>query len=238
MDPITDRDVKRLELYTFTIAVLYWCALFLPVVIILVYFYNIYWKTRDVKNKFDERIFAATQMLTVGVTLYVCLMPFILAVHSEIVSKTIYEKGDAFGAQNNAIWLVHGNIFRIMILLFFRLMAIDMTLFQFIDWFLEQFEEDEEGANGAATPEDIEAENRLKKELEEELKISKTPERRREIENSLEELNNLRSNSIDSMSKQNASAPETSASKNNEPTTKPALQLPIQTKTSGEAKTD
>ena len=31
-------------------------------------------------------------------------------------------------------------------LLFFRLMAIDMTLFQFIDWFLEQFEEEEEEA--------------------------------------------------------------------------------------------
>ena len=56
-------------------------------------------------------------------------MPFILAVYSDIVSKTIYDKGDAFGAQSNAIWLIHGNLFRIMLLLFFRLMTIDMTLF-------------------------------------------------------------------------------------------------------------
>ena len=33
-----------------------------------------------------------------------------------------------------------------MFVLFFRLIAIDMTFFQFIDWFLEQFDnyEDEE----------------------------------------------------------------------------------------------
>ena len=76
-------------------------------------------------------------------------MPCLLAIHSDIISKTIYDKGEAFGPQNNAIWLVHGNIFRIMILLFFRLMTIDMTLFQFIDWFLEQFEDDESCPGGA-----------------------------------------------------------------------------------------
>ena len=82
-------------------------------------------------------------------------MPCLLAIHSDIISKTIYDKGEAFGPQNNAIWLVHGNVFRIMILLFFRLMTIDMTLFQFIDWFLEQFEDDEScPAGGASGSED------------------------------------------------------------------------------------
>ena len=98
MDPITDRDVKRLEVYTFTIACLYHIALFLPVIVPSMYQAHTIYKVKDAKNKFDERTFAATQMLTVGVTLYVCLMPFVLAVHSEIVSKTVYEKDDTFGA--------------------------------------------------------------------------------------------------------------------------------------------
>ena len=34
-------------------------------------------------------------------------------------------------------------MFKIMLLFFFRLMAIDMTLFQFIDWFLEQMDQEE-----------------------------------------------------------------------------------------------
>ena len=91
MDPITDRDVKRLEVYTFTISCLYYTALFLPVLVPSMYQAHALYKEKDVKNKFDERTFAATQILTVGVTLYVCLMPFVLAVHSEIVGKTIYE---------------------------------------------------------------------------------------------------------------------------------------------------
>mmetsp|Transcript_36876 Transcript_36876/g.48450 ORF Transcript_36876/g.48450 Transcript_36876/m.48450 type:complete len:82 (-) Transcript_36876:255-500(-) len=73
-------------------------------------------------------------------------MPFLLAVHSEIVNKIIVDKGgeiDFFGMQNNAIWIIHGNMFRLMWLFFFRLMAIDMTLFQFFDWFFDQFEEEE-----------------------------------------------------------------------------------------------
>ena len=60
MDPITDRDVKRLELYTLTIACLYYCALSLPFIVPAVYTGNIWFKVRDTKNKFDERIFAAT----------------------------------------------------------------------------------------------------------------------------------------------------------------------------------
>ena len=59
-------------------------------------------------------------------------------------------------------------------LLFFRLMAIDMTLFQFIDWFLEQFEEEEEEAQ-------MEEEKRIMLELENEMYTAKA-DRRRECE--------------------------------------------------------
>lgn len=88
----------------------------------------------------------ASQLIAIIITLYVCLMPFILGTHAEIISKLIIDKGediDVFGMQNDAIWIIHSNMFRIMWLFFFRLMAIDMTLFQFFDWFFDQFEEDE-----------------------------------------------------------------------------------------------
>lgn len=78
MEPITERDIKRFELYIFTISILYYLALSLPVIVSLVYFYNVQCRARERKNKYDERVFAASQFLTIGVTLYVCLMPLIL----------------------------------------------------------------------------------------------------------------------------------------------------------------
>lgn len=127
----------------------------------VVYLFQRY-KTKDPKIKYDERTFAGSQIISMFVTAYVCLLPFILAVHSEILSKIVILKGDIFKSQNEAIWIIHSNLFRIMLLFFFRLMTIDMTLFQFIDWFLEQFEE-----------EDLELEDIKKIEhLEEELKTA------------------------------------------------------------------
>ena len=134
---------------------------------------------KDEKLRYDERTFGATQVLSIVATLFVCLMPFILAVHSELVSKTISDSGDVFIAQNNAIWLIHSNMFRIMLLLFFRLMTIDMTLFQFIDWFLEQLDEDE--------VEDLEDKLKTLKELESEMANAK-PDQKKEIEKKIEEL--------------------------------------------------
>ena len=64
-------------------------------------------------------------------------------------------------------------MFKIMLLFFFRLMAIDMTLFQFIDWFLEQMDQEE--------IEEIKEEIKTLKDLEIELETAK-PERKREIE--------------------------------------------------------
>lgn len=79
-------------------------------------------------------------------------------------------------------------MFRIMILLFFRLMTIDMTLIQFIDWFLEQFEEDEDANSVVSSNEDIDLETRVLREMEKELLITKSPERRKEIEGQMDEL--------------------------------------------------
>lgn len=172
-EPITDRDIKRLEVYNFTIYSLYCLAVMLPVAIPIVYLAHLM-KDKDKKLKFDERILGATQFITVGATLFVCLMPFLLAVHSEIVSKTVFGKQEVFSAQNEAIWLIHGNMFRVMMMLFFRLMAIDMTMFQFIDWFLEQFEEEEEA-------EKLEEDLRVMMELETEMYTAKA-DRRRECE--------------------------------------------------------
>lgn len=76
-------------------------------------------------------------------------MPFLLAMHSEL-NKSIQGKQDVFSAQTDAIWLIHTNLFRIMLMLFFRLMTIDMSLFQFIDWFLEQFDEEDDEAESTA----------------------------------------------------------------------------------------
>ena len=118
----------------------------------------------------------ASQLIAIIVTLYVCLMPFILAIHAEIVNKLIIDKGegvDVFGMQNDAIWIIHANIFRLMWLFFFRLMAIDMTLPTFFDWFFDQCEEDELNA-------EIEEMEKLEK-LQDELKTA-TGDRKKEIE--------------------------------------------------------
>ena len=130
-------------------------------------------KKKDSSVKFDERIFGASQLLTFSVFLYVCMMPFLLALHSEVVGKIDFGKGEVFSSQTDAIWIIHGNMFKIMLLFFFRLMAIDMTLFQFIDWFLEQMDQEE--------IEEIKEEIKTLKDLEIELETAK-PERKREIE--------------------------------------------------------
>lgn len=127
-DAITEADVKRLEVYSVLVTILYSVALFLPFSLPFVYLAFSY-KTKDPKFRFDERVFNATQLINIIVTCYVCLMPFVLAVHQELVTKTIFGMGEVFEAQNDGIWLIHGNLFRIMLLLFFRLMTIDMTLF-------------------------------------------------------------------------------------------------------------
>lgn len=60
-------------------------------------------------------------------------MPFLLAMHSEL-NKSIIGKEEVFTAQSDAIWKIHTNLFRIMLVLFFRLMTIDMSLMQFSTW--------------------------------------------------------------------------------------------------------
>ena len=60
MDPITDRDIKRLDDYIWTIAFLYYVALTLPILIPAFYASNLWSKVKDPKNKYDERMFAAT----------------------------------------------------------------------------------------------------------------------------------------------------------------------------------
>ena len=139
---MNEREIRRLEVCIFTNALLYYIALALPCAVPIVYSFFCS-RVKDIRLKFDERVFGATQVLTIAVTLYVCLMPFLLAMNTDI-SKNIFGTGDVFTTQNEAIWLIHSNLFRIMLLLFFRLMTIDMTLFQFMDWFLEQFDEEEE----------------------------------------------------------------------------------------------
>ena len=143
-EPIQVKDIKRLEVYRLTISSLYYVAQLLPFAVPVIYAIY-YMRKKDEQLKFDERIFGATQLISIVVTLYVCLMPFLLAMHTEL-NKNIQGKEEIFKGQIDAIWLIHTNLFRIMFVLFFRLVAIDMTFFQFIDWFLEQFDnyEDEE----------------------------------------------------------------------------------------------
>ena len=122
-----------------------------------------------------------------------------------------------------------------MLLLFFRLMAIDMTLFQFIDWFLEQFEEEEEA-------EQIEEEIRALKELEDEILTAK-PERKLEIQKKIVELTAHKMPLADrkkSIEKQIMDAAQKQSEKTKtksvfdapeETSAKPALQLPMRTST-------
>ena len=94
-EAITDRDVSRLEVYTFTVSLLYYLALLLPFTVPVIYFsYSM--KKKDTSVKFDERIFGASQLLTFSVFLYVCMMPFLLALHSEVVGKIDFGKGEVF----------------------------------------------------------------------------------------------------------------------------------------------
>lgn len=141
---VADRDVKRLEIYFFTVKALYYTAHLLPLGAFATYSICRR-KEKDPKIKYDERTFLASQLIAIVITLFVCLMPFLLAVHSEIVSKIVIDRDDSggvndadfFALQNDAIWIIHSNMFRLMWLFFFRLMAIDMTLFQFFDWFFD-----------------------------------------------------------------------------------------------------
>ena len=194
---VSERDIKRLEIYFLTVKALYYTALQLPLLIPFVYLACTYGREKDTKLKYDERIFMASQLVAIIVTLYVCLMPFILAIHVEIVNKLIIDQGegvDVFGMQNDAIWIIHANMFRIMWLFFFRLMAIDMTLFQFFDWFFDQFEEDELNV-------EIEEIEKFEK-LQEELKLA-TGDRKKEIEKKILEQ---------AFSKSNAAAKDNSSS--------------------------
>jgi hypothetical protein len=52
-------------------------------------------RKKDESLKFDERLFGATQLITIVVTLYVFLMPFFLAMHTEL-NKSIYGKEEVF----------------------------------------------------------------------------------------------------------------------------------------------
>ena len=114
-------------MYIFTVSSLYYLAQVIPFVVPVVYACY-FMRKKDLRLKFDERIFGATQLMTIVVTIYVCMMPFLLAMHAEL-NKSIYGKAEVFSAQNDAIWMIHANLFRIMLMLFFRLMAVDMTLF-------------------------------------------------------------------------------------------------------------
>ena len=82
-------------MYTFTVSLLYYLALLLPFTVPIIYFsYSM--KKKDMSVKFDERIFGASQLLTFSVFLYVCMMPFLLALHSEVVGKIDFGKGAVF----------------------------------------------------------------------------------------------------------------------------------------------
>jgi len=165
----SDRDIKRLELYALTIKALYAGALLLPFVSLIGYqCLARFMKAKQ--GKFDDRTFVVSQFLTIYATLYVCLTPFLLAVHNEILNKVYIDgqlkSNETFKMQSAAIWIIHSNMFRIMLLFFFRMMTIDMSLFQFIDWLLEQFEEDEE------TESDMDKEIKEFEKLQEELKTA------------------------------------------------------------------
>ena len=125
-EPITEKDVRRLQRYAFTLQALYYAALALPFCVPVVYWFYSF-KKKDVRCKYDERTLGATQFISINVTLYVCSMPFLLAIHSEIVAKVILKSGEAFLDQNDAIWIIHGNMLRLMLLLFFKIVVIDMT---------------------------------------------------------------------------------------------------------------
>lgn len=58
-EPITDREIKRLEVYNFTIYTLYCLALLLPIAIPIIYLAHML-KEKDKKLKFDERILGAS----------------------------------------------------------------------------------------------------------------------------------------------------------------------------------
>ena len=90
-------------------------------------------------------------------------------------------KGDILKFQSDAIWGIHTNMYRIMLLFYFRMVAIDMTLFQFIDWFLEQFEEEE-------LNEELDDIKQFEK-LTEELNKAETSEAKAEITKRLIEMN-------------------------------------------------
>lgn len=57
---VSERDIKRLEIYFLTVKALYYTALQLPLLIPFVYLACTYGREKDIKLKYDERIFMAS----------------------------------------------------------------------------------------------------------------------------------------------------------------------------------
>ena len=58
-EPLTEKDIKRLEVFSFITSALYYAAQLIPIAVPLIYLAYLF-RTKDPKLRYDERIFGAT----------------------------------------------------------------------------------------------------------------------------------------------------------------------------------
>ena len=100
-------------------------------------------KDKDPKYQWDERTVSATSNTVLFILLYVIVLPFLLMGHKDYVTRNIVTLAHLFDGAREAIWTLQTSIIQILLMLILRLMAVDMTFYQFIDWFLDIIHDDE-----------------------------------------------------------------------------------------------